>query len=176
MIDFTSIEYLRTGNERQKKAYAVLTEGKIFDDLRKYNPILTGTIPIEIDLPESDLDIICECSDQEEFYQCIVANYSEFADFKIEIKKLNGIESTIASFKLHDFEIEIFGQNVPSFKQDAYRHLLIEYQILREKGAEFREEILKLKSQGLKTEPAFAQLLQLKGNPYLELLKYEKNF
>lgn len=175
MIDFTNIEYLRRGNERQKKAYAVLTKGKIFKCLRKYNPILTGTIPIEIDLPDSDLDIICECTDLEEFYQYIVANYRKFGDFKIRIKNLNGTESTIASFKLHGFKVEIFGQNVPTVKQDAFRHMLIEYQLLRENGANFREEIIRLKSQGLKTEPAFAQLLGLKGNPYLELLKYEQN-
>lgn len=60
-MDLKSIEYLKTGNTRQKKAYTLLKELKIIEYLESYDPVITGTIPIGIDLPESDLDIICEC-------------------------------------------------------------------------------------------------------------------
>ncbi len=53
-------------------------------------------------------------------------------------------------------------------------HMLIENEILIEKGIKFRKIIIDLKSNGIKTEPAFANLLGLTGNPYLELLKLEK--
>lgn len=57
MIDFTTIAYLKLGTPRQKRAYAVLKALRIFENLKQYNPILMGTIPIDIDidLPESDL-------------------------------------------------------------------------------------------------------------------------
>jgi len=48
--------------------------------------------------------------------------------------------------------------------------MIIEYRILLEKGEDFRKQLIELKRQGLKTEPAFALLLGLESNPYTELL------
>ncbi|RZL37072.1 MAG: DUF4269 domain-containing protein, partial [Pedobacter sp.] len=59
MIDFQDISYLKNGNERQKSAYQTLIKYQIFEKLSGFNPLLAGTIPIDIDIPESDLDIIC---------------------------------------------------------------------------------------------------------------------
>ncbi len=79
----------------------------------------------------------------------------------------------VANFKVDSFEIEIFGQNIPSERQNAYRHMLIEHKLIIERGENFRQKIIELKQKGFKTEPAFAILLGLEGNPYIELLKYE---
>jgi len=171
MKDFRNTEYLKSGNNRQRKAYTELNELKIFESLKKYNPILAGTVPIEIDLPESDLDIICECENHPEFSKVISELFLGKTDFNIDTYDWNGTESTIAKFKTTEFEIEIFGQNIPTEKQNAYRHMIVEYKILNQKGAEFKSEIVKLKSEGLKTELAFAKLLGLNGNAYEELLK-----
>ncbi len=173
MTDFKNIEYLRYGNSRQINTYSVLLKLDIFDCLNKYNPILTGTIPIEIDLPHSDLDIICECKDHKEFAEILVNKFAKHIDFKIWTNFHYGIKSTITRFLFENQYIEIFGQEVPTEKQNSYRHMLIEKQILQKKGIEFKEQIMKLKKQGIKTEPAFAQILGLKGNPYLELLKFD---
>ncbi|RZJ50822.1 MAG: DUF4269 domain-containing protein, partial [Chryseobacterium sp.] len=43
MIDFTTIDYLKDGNERQKRAFEVLTIYKIFEKLSNFSPILAGT-------------------------------------------------------------------------------------------------------------------------------------
>ena len=171
--NFRNIEYLKHGNERQKLAFYEIRHHRIFKILEKYNPILTGTIPIEIDLPESDLDIICECENHSEFKNYLTKEFSEKEDFKIYSKNQNGIESTVAKFKTDNFLFEIFGQNIPTEKQNAYRHMIIENRILNEKGVDFKRKIKELKSDGLKTEPAFAELLGIKGNPYTELLKLE---
>jgi len=177
--DFTNIEYLKLGNKRQQDAYRELRELKIFENLRNYNPILTGTIPIDIDIPESDLDIICECKNHTNFSIFLTELFDNKDDFSINSKKFNGIKSTIANFSGQNFRIEIFGQDIPTKKQYAYRHMLVEHHILLKKGIDFKSDIRKLKQKGLKTEVAFAKLLGLSGNPYKELLnKYEskKNF
>ncbi|MNL87641.1 hypothetical protein D3C87_2168830 [compost metagenome] len=53
--------------------------------------------------------------------------------------------------------------------------MIIEHKILQSKGENFRLKIIKLKQKGYKTEPAFGFLLDLKGNPYQELLNYKIN-
>ncbi|MGB2760068.1 MAG: DUF4269 domain-containing protein [Maribacter stanieri] len=169
--NFRNIEYLKYGNERQKCAFSEIKKHRIFEKLEKYNPILTGTIPIGIDIPESDLDIICECENHSEFSKHLLQEFSDNKDFKIYSTEQNGIEATIAEFKTDKFLFEIFGQNIPTEEQNAYRHMIIESRILKEKGIDFKEKIIKLKSSGIKTEPAFAKLLELNGNPYVELLK-----
>ncbi len=50
--------------------------------------------------------------------------------------------------------------------------MIKEYEILEKEGEEFRKQIINLKEKGWKTEPAFAKLLGLKEDPYLELLNY----
>ncbi|KGK29443.1 diadenosine tetraphosphate hydrolase [Cellulophaga sp. E6(2014)] len=174
MVNFRTIEYLKSGNERQKLAFSEIKKHKVLEKLKKYNPILTGTIPIEIDVPESDLDIICECQNHSEFKAYLLDQFSQKKDFKVYSILQNDIESTIAEFKTENFLFEIFGQNIPTEKQDAYRHMIIERNILEEKGFEFKQKVKDLKSSGIKTEPAFAKLLGLEGNPYIELLKLEK--
>ncbi|SDL10279.1 protein of unknown function [Pedobacter sp. ok626] len=170
---FLNIDYLKTGNKKQIKAYITLTENKILEKLSAYDPILVGTIPIHIDIASSDLDIICYVKDMVEFSQTLGLHFRNKAGFTISENSV--LKSTKANFFIDGFEFEIFGQNIPTIEQYAYRHMLIEDRLLREKGELFRIEIIKLKKQGIKTEPAFAHLLGLKGNPFEALLQFESD-
>ena len=51
--------------------------------------------------------------------------------------------------------------------------MLIEYRILNLLGLDFKNKIIQLKRSRLKTEQAFAELLNIKGNPYDKLLELE---
>lgn len=170
MPNFKNPNYLKTGNKRQQKAFKELYDLNIFKILEPYHPILAGTIPIGIDIPESDLDIICQCENHPAFSKKIQDHFSNQVDFNISTKEWNGIESTVARFKATYFEIEIFGQDIPTTQQNAYRHMIKEYEILNQKGDDFKSKIIELKRQGIKTEPAFAMLLGLEGDPYQALL------
>ena len=171
MMNFKSIEYLKTGSPRQQLAYKELIDLGIMQDLSEFNPVLTGTIPIGIDLPGSDLDIICECKGLDAFSGRLKELYTQKPGFRIRIKEFHGIPSVVANFRADNFEIEIFGQSLPVENQYAYRHMLIEYRLLEERGADFRKEIIRFKMEGYKTEPAFAKVLGLKGDPYQVLLE-----
>lgn len=173
MTDFSNIEYLKNGNQKQRNAFEVLTQHKILSNLAEYDPILVGTIPINIDIENSDLDIICYWKDKASFIEKIIFFFEKEAGFTIREIFINDRDSVVANFTIEDFEIELFGQNIPTKDQNGYRHMLIENEILQSKGNDFRSEIIKLKQNGYKTEPAFAFLLGLKGDPYAELLEYK---
>ncbi|MGG6229820.1 DUF4269 domain-containing protein [Tenacibaculum sp. SDUM215027] len=173
MINFKNILYLKDGTARQKEAHKVLLELTIFELLKNFNPILVGTIPINIDVDSSDLDIICQSENHEEFIKVVSEKYEELSGFEAKIIPLyKNLKTTIVTFKYKTFPVEIFVQNKLPEEQDSYLHMLIEHQILLKEKEAFRLKIIDLKEQGLKTEPAFAKLLNLEGNPYEELLSY----
>ena len=171
MNDFKDIAYLKEGNPRQIKAFNTINDLNLFNKLKSYTPVLTGTVPIEIDIDDSDLDIICYCKDLKQFKDLITDYLGIEKNFSIQEKTIRDHITIVARFDFNGFLIEIFGQDRPVDEQEAYRHMIIEYKVLLEKGEDFRNQIIELKKQGLKTEPAFAKLLGLKGNPYDELLK-----
>ncbi|KQW98599.1 DUF4269 domain-containing protein [Flavobacterium sp. Root420] len=173
MTDFSTIEYLKFGNQKQILAYDILTRNTILSNIAEFEPILVGTIPINIDIENSDLDIICYWENKTDFKTKIQSAFGKEKEFTIRETQIDNKETVVANFKIDPFEIEIFGQNIPTKNQNGYKHMIIEDQILTSKGENFRLEIIKLKQKGYKTEPAFGLLLGLKNDPYLELLNYK---
>lgn len=175
MIDFTKIDYLKSGNQKQQRVYEVLKKYEVFEKLRNFSPILAGTIPIGIDIKGSDLDIICEVDlkFEEVFLEEIKLSKLIPSKSEVRVEKLivSGEKSIVLNFMLEEFQVEIFGQNKATTKQNAYRHMIAEHNILQEKGEIFRKQVIELKKKGIKTEPAFGLLMNLE-NPYEDLLKF----
>lgn len=172
-MNFETIDYLKDGSPRQREAYRVLTENHVLEKLEPFTPLLVGTIPINIDIETSDLDIICYWTDRQVFYDAVSASFNQEQAFSIRQSSASDSNVVVATFRLDGFEFEVFGQNIPTRQQMGYRHMLIEHRLLTERGEPFRQEIINLKRQGYKTEPAFGKLLGLGPDPYLELLAYE---
>lgn len=175
ITDFDKIEYLKKGNSRQQQAYSILSGDQVLLKLKRYDPILVGTVPIDIDIENSDLDIICYFSNKQEFIKTITDSFRNEKNFTIKEQENSGSLEITANFILEDFEIEIFGQKIPTKQQFAYRHMIVEHNLLKEYGENLRQQIIELKRQGHKTEPAFGIALGLNGDPYMELLKFETN-
>ena len=174
MGKFRDIEYLKNGNLKQKQSYKILKNIKIFKILKEFNPILVGTIPIGIDVEKSDLDIVCEINlkNKDSLKNISTKNFSQFKNFKI-IDTFSTTGVVVINFFVDDMEIEIYASKVSSFETNGYRHMIIEERILSCCSLKFKEKIVALKKSGIKTEPAFAKLLKLNGNPYEELLNLE---
>lgn len=170
MFLLEGISYLANGNPMQRRAYEVLTAFRLFDLLQPFQPVLAGTIPLSIDIPGSDLDIICCWNDEAAFAEFVTHHFGHFPDFECLHKSIRNRPTVLARFTAGDFPIEIFGQNRPAAEQEAVRHLLVEYAILEEKGEAFRQQVIALKMAGMKTEPAFGRLLGMKGDGYEGLL------
>jgi hypothetical protein len=166
---FKSIEYLKTGNERQRRAYKAINELGIFKEMSRYNPVLCGTIPIEIDIVGSDLDIIMNVNDFKQFYREALHLYGNHIGFQMKEKIIRDTSTIKVNFDYGGFNFELFGQPKAVDVQPAYQHMLVEHHLLM-KYPYMKDDIIRLKEQGIKTEPAFAQILQLEGDPYDELL------
>ncbi|MEG0775550.1 DUF4269 domain-containing protein [Clostridium sp.] len=169
--NWKDVSYLKCGNLKQRKAYEIITDTKVLDILKEYTPIVVGTIPIDIDIENSDIDIICKVENFNMFREVLVCNFNIYKNFKItqEAKVLT------CNFEVNDIEIEIYASEEATDKGNGYRHMVMEDRLLTLYGEDFKKEIIELKLQGLKTEPAFAKVLNLMGNPYEELLLLEKH-
>lgn len=168
--DFRSIDYMQEGNPRQRRCYDILKRLGIMERLEGFSPLLVGTIPIDIDLPDSDLDIICEVHDMEAC-SAIMEVYRKQPGFRQAIRTVHGSKRIVISFQQEGQWVEVFGQPIPTVEQNGYRHMRIEHKLLILLGSPYRERVRELKRQGLKTEPAFGELLGLQGDPYLRLLE-----
>lgn len=142
MLDFTRIDYLKEGNERQKKAYEILTKYHVFEKMKDYSPILAGTVPLEIDIKGSDLDIIFEVDlkYEQDFLDDLLCCQLIPQDVEVEHPVISSEKCITLNFILEGFPIEIFGQNKPTTQQNAYLHMVAEYKILQEKGEKFKQK------------------------------------
>jgi hypothetical protein len=165
--------YLQNGTETQQRAYNAIKESGIFEHLQTFHPTLAGTIPLDIDIPGSDLDILCHGIDFPSFAGLIQQHYGHLPDFYQNTKLLNEIPAHVSRFTYTRFSIEIVAQPLPIIEQRAYRHMLAEARLLEQGGETARDAIRALKLSGMKTEPAFAKYFGLKGDPFQALLDLE---
>lgn len=174
MNKFDHYGYLQGGTAGQQEAFGVLYRSQIIEKLADFKAILIGTIPIDIAVAGSDLDIACQAADLDSFAMYVEAEFSSYQDFKLQRLYLQGHDTVVVNFYVESFEVELFCQPIAVKQQNGFRHMCIEDAILTKKGQTFKDEILALKTKGIKTEPAFAQLLGIEGDPYVGLLNYKE--
>ncbi len=173
MMNWNDLAYLKKGNQRQRQAYTALHSLGLFERLADYSPFLAGTIPLEIDVYTSDLDILCQADDLAGFAAEVTRLFGNRRGFQVQIEQIRGTQTVLARFEHAGFPIEIFAQPVAVELQNGYRHLLVERRLLALGGEELREAIHRLKQDGAGTEPAFAGYLGLPGDPYQAVLDLE---
>ncbi|WP_019156359.1 DUF4269 domain-containing protein [Robertmurraya massiliosenegalensis] len=172
---FRNTNYLKMGNEKQKRAFAAIESLGIMKQLSEYNPTLCGTLPIEMDIEGSDLDMIMEVYDLKRFEEELNIFYRENENYRIKQLIIREQPVVKANFIFEGFEFELFGQPRPIESQYAYLHMLIEDAVIKE-FPEVKAKVISLKQQGFKTEPAFCQVLELEGkDPYESLLTFGRN-
>ncbi len=169
--DFFNLSYLKTGSAIQQKGANVIEELEMMDILAAYDPVLAGTLPLDLFTPESDLDILCFSQDLKDTEMKWRHRFGTDKSFSAVTKSVKGIESLIASFNSGGFRFELFAQGIPTKQQTAYLHMVNEFKLLERYGKSLRDQILDMKRHGMKTEPAFALALKLPGDPYEALLK-----
>lgn len=169
-----SIQDLKSGTALQQEVYELLSQHGIMDILHAYYPLLVGTVPLDIQVSGSDLDLICEVHDFETFRMEAHTHFGHYPGYSVQERIVDSVPRIKVNFDCEHWPVELFGQPVPTTQQNGYRHMIVEAQLLSLFGEAFKQSIIHLKQNGWKTEPAFAKLLHLEGDPYNELLKLEK--
>ena len=140
--------------------------------LAKFDPLVIGTPPHGIATQSSDIDIACSAADVDSFAHVARIAFGGAKSFSIRTIDHLRHPAIIASFVAMDWEIEIFCQQPATENQLGVRHFRIEEKLLALRP-HLREQIVDLKQGGMKTEPAFARVLGLTGDPYQALLHLE---
>ncbi len=171
-MNFRNLDYLSQGSAIQQKIKMLLDNSGIMEILKEFDPVLVGTFPIDIAIDSSDLDIACCYHNKDLFISIVTSSFSHLNNFLIEEIEIAGLKTIIVQFIVDKYPIELFAQPIEVNLQNGYRHMLIEHKILKVFGEDFKQKIIDLKKLGLKTEPAFAKLLNLEGDSYESLLEY----
>lgn len=146
-----------------------LAQTGLMQRLAPFDPHIAGTPPLGIDVPGSDIDILCRAPDPEAFAQTLWSACATFEDFSLH-QWARATRPILCTFTHAGWAFEIFGDGRPVAQQEGWRHFRIEQRLLALGGASFRQAILDRRHAGLKTEPAFAAALGLAGDPYEALL------
>ena len=156
--------------ERNEKVFSAIQKLGILKSLRKFEPLIAGTFALGIETENSDVDVLVGCDNLEQMLEeC--QQFSALPGFEKYLDEDSGEKYALCRFVFEGVPFEIFGQRQRSVKQRAYKHFQVEERLLKLGGDRFRREIQKLRGLGEKTEPAFAKVLQLQGDPFLALLE-----
>lgn len=153
----------------------VPTVGEIEDLLKilaAYQPTVVGSMPLGLQVSESDLDVACEAADLDEFEANLAAHAATM--ITCQWRRPSNPPSSVTRVSLSGMTIEVFAQPLPVTEQLAFRHMIIEGRLLRVFGHQLHDEVVRLKLAGMSTEAAFAQTLGLSADdPHGALLELE---
>jgi hypothetical protein len=168
---FRGLDVLRSVSARGQKAAGLLLQHGIWNELAGFDPIVAGTFPINLDIVGSDVDILCYCPDADGLEARVQTSFGYLDGFGLHHRPATQHvgSAIVVRFVLDDLPVEIFATGTPSQSQFGFRHMLVEARVIALLGERFASDIRQLKRGGVKTEPAFARLLKLGGDPYIAL-------
>lgn len=140
--------------------------------LARFDPHVAGTPPLGLDLPGSDIDVLCHAPDAHAFASAVWDFAGSLEAFTIRQWTGDG-RPVVGAFRVHGWPVELFGEATPVAHQRGWRHFEVERRLLALGGETLRAAVMKRRRDGMKTEPAFADVLRLTGDPYLALLDLE---
>jgi len=160
--------------EKNARVSDFLSSSGFFEFFKDDQPLISGSFPLGLELPSSDLDLLCEASDLGAFETRLNSWFSSLnsqhaKDFSCKRAFYQGIETSLARWMWKDLPVELFVQKPEVLEFRSHRHFLVEDRLLKLGGKKIAEQIRKLKKLGLKTEPAFAEAFKIEGDSYLEL-------
>ncbi|MDA8199872.1 MAG: DUF4269 domain-containing protein [Thermaerobacter sp.] len=142
----------------------------VWDALARFHPVMAGSIPLGVDTEASDVDMLVEAGNLKAFGQECEFTWRGRPGFSLTEREWQGAPAVICRFQVDSRFCEVFAQPLPVAEQRGFRHLIAEWRLLIAGGDALRHAVRAARRDGLKTEPAFAGVLGLDGDPYVALL------
>jgi predicted metalloenzyme YecM len=149
----------------------VILRSNFLKALKAWTPLVSGSLPLEIETEQSDLDILLCHSDLSLAASEISNALNEFGKITWKRSVSRQGECLIGELKLKQRPIELFVSRVPVLQQDSHTHFLREYQLLVKHGQTLRDFVRIQKKKGNSTEQAFCNAFGVSSDPYLSLLQ-----
>lgn len=165
--------------ESNHRVFTALTRSRILSTLKPFAPLIAGTFPLNLGFSESDIDILISGSNLDLIQQLLYSNFGHLPCFECSDSIVGGdgiaggSRTVSASFSFDGVSFDVFAQQTPSVRQRGYLHFLIEERLLKLGGLSFANKIKEARSEGLKTEIAFAKVLGLVGDAYEAMLELQ---
>lgn len=147
---------------------------EILTRLKKYRPLIAGSFPLGLQNDDSDVDILLQAQDLKKLEVELRQYYGNMLGYLAQFEQVDGLSTLVVHFQYQNRGFEFFAQNCEPVRQRAYLHFLVEERLLKWGGANFKKQVLEKRRQGLKTEPAFAEVLGISEDPYLFLIELQK--
>lgn len=156
--------------EKNVKLFKAISDSAVLLDLKEFEPLVSGTFPLDIAVKNSDVDILIFSPNLDAMEERLKSVFSDRKSFKIE----RNSDRIVVQFSQFDFEFEIYAERTHSALQKSNLHFLLEERLFKIGPDDFKSQIVLLKELGTKTEAAFAKVLGLSGDPYQALLDIRK--
>lgn len=137
----------------------------VLELLAPCDPHVVGTLPLGIAVRDSDIDIVCHAPDRDALADLIWEAFGAANGFAIYQWSAKG-RPLIARFEAKGWPFEIFASADAIADQAGWQHFRVEQRLLSLAGFALRDQVMALRMRGMKTEPAFAAVLGLPGDPY----------
>jgi hypothetical protein len=147
-----------------------LADSGVLDRLARFDPRIAGTLPLGVSLASSDIDILCHAPEPNDVADCLWQWRDRLPALTLR-RWTSEARPLVATFSVGDWPVEVFASPVEVDRQEGWRHFIVEERLLRLAGAPLRERVMSLRRAGAKTEPAFATVLGLSGDPYEALCR-----
>lgn len=154
--------------EKNTSIWKAIQTSQVLQILSDEKPLIVGTFPLGVNLDTSDVDIVIQFDEasRDQILNLCMKHWGDLPEFNVTSGFIDSHETLTINFLLSQIRFEIFAQQKETVQQNAQLHFQAEERILKLGGAELANQIMHLRTQGLKTEPAFTQALKLKGSPY----------
>lgn len=90
----------------------MLTRAGVFDAMSAYAPVIAGTIPLGIDTPASDIDILCEAPDVDAFTRDAL-RFARYPRFSVHRKDDADPPAIVCRCLVEGMPGEAFAQPLP---------------------------------------------------------------